>query len=90
MASSLPSVLVLDHFFIRRLRDDLCSHFDSQADVTLGPSNDAIVHLHGVQLAAVILEIQWNPGNSNSEGEQKTVRVRGVLSYRGRLKYPIF
>ena len=38
-------------------------------------------------LAAVILEIQWNPGNSNSEGEQKTVRVRGVSSYRGRLKY---
>ena len=85
MASFLRSVLVLDHFFIRRLRDDLCSHFDSQADVTFGPSNDAIVHLHGV-----ILEIQWNPGNSNSEGEQKTVRVRGVLSYRGRLKYPIF
>ena len=48
MASSLPSVLVLDHSFIRRLRDNLCSHFDSRADVTFGPSNDAIVHLHGV------------------------------------------
>ena len=48
MASSLPSVLVLDHSFIRRLRDDLRSHFDSRADVLFGLSNDAIVHLHGV------------------------------------------
>ena len=34
--------------------------------------------------------IQRNPGNWNSEGQQKTVRVIGVSSYRGRLKYPIF
>ncbi|CAH3135465.1 unnamed protein product, partial [Porites lobata] len=48
MASSVPSVLVLGHPFIRRLRDDLRLHFDSRADDTLGLSDDAIVHLHGV------------------------------------------
>ena len=48
MASSVPSVLVLGHSFIRRLRDDLHSHFDSWADDTFDLSNDAIVHLHGV------------------------------------------
>ena len=48
MASSLPSVLVLGHSFIRRLRDDLRSHFDSRADDTFGLSDDAIVHLHGI------------------------------------------
>ena len=48
MASSVPSVLVLGHSFIRRLRDDLRSHFDSRADDMFGLSNDAIVHLHGV------------------------------------------
>ena len=48
MASSVPSVLVLGHSFIRRLRGDLRSHFDSRADDTFGLSDDAIVHLHGV------------------------------------------
>ena len=48
MSSSVPSVLVLGHSFIRRLRDDLRSHFDSRADDTFGLSDDAIVHLHGV------------------------------------------
>ena len=48
MASSVPSVLVLGHSFIRRLRDDLRLHFDSRADDTFGLSDDAIVHLHGV------------------------------------------
>ena len=48
MASSLPSVLLLGHSFIQRLRDDLRSHFDSQADDAFGLSDDAIVHLHGV------------------------------------------
>ena len=48
MASFLPSVLLLGHSFIRRLRDDLRSHFDSRAEVTFGLSEDAIVHLHGV------------------------------------------
>ena len=48
MASSLPSVLLLGHSFIRRLRDDLRSHFDSRADDTFGLSDDAIAHLHGV------------------------------------------
>ena len=48
MASPLPSVLVLGHSFIRRLRDDLRSRFDSRADGTFGLSDDAIVRLHGV------------------------------------------
>ena len=48
MASSVPSVLVLGHSFIRRLRDDLRSQFDSRADDTFGLSHDANVHLHGV------------------------------------------
>ena len=48
MTSSVPSVLVLGHSFIRRLRDDLRSHFDSRADDTFGLSHDANVHLHGV------------------------------------------
>ena len=47
-AFSVPSVLVLGSSFIRRLRDDLRSHFDSRADDTFGLSDDANVHLHGV------------------------------------------
>ena len=49
MASSPPTVLVLGHSFVRRLREDLRPRFDSRADETfrLG-SSDAIVHLHGV------------------------------------------
>lgn len=48
MASSPPPVLLLGDSFIRRLRDDLRSHFDSRADDTFGLSDDAIVHFHGV------------------------------------------
>ena len=48
MAFSPPSVLLLGHSFIRRLRDDLRSHFDSRADDTFGLQDDAIVHFHGV------------------------------------------
>ena len=48
MASSLPSVLLLGHSFIRRIRDDLRSHFDSRADNTFGLPDDAIVHLQGI------------------------------------------
>ena len=29
--------------------------------------------------------LKWNPGNSNSEGKRKTVRVSGDSSYRGQL-----
>ena len=47
-AFSVPSVVVLGSSFIRRLRDDLRSHFDSRADDTFGLSDDANVHLHGV------------------------------------------
>ena len=47
MVSSLPSVLLLGHPFIRRLRDDLRLRFHSGAEVTFGLSDDAIVHLHG-------------------------------------------
>ena len=54
MASSLPSVLVLGHSIIHRLRDDLCSHFDSRANETFGLSNDAIVYLYGVGGVTVV------------------------------------
>ena len=42
-----------------------------------------------LKLFSLSQRIQRNPGNSNSEEKQKTVRVSGVSSYRGRLKYPI-
>ena len=65
MASSLPSVLVLRHSFLRRLRDDIRSHFDSWADVTFGLSNDAIVYLLGggwwFHCSANALGSQWRP-----------------------------
>ena len=38
----------MGHFFIRRLRDDLRSHFDLRADGTFSLSDDTIVHFHGV------------------------------------------
>ena len=90
MASSLPSVLVLDHSFIRRLRDDLC-----RVRISIhGPLSRLVLQMTPLFIytasAAVILGIEWNPGDSNSEGEQETVRVSGVSSYRGRLKYLIF
>ena len=55
------------------------------------------VMAHYLQLPSKVLpyedasgQLQWNPGGSNSEGEQKAVPVRGVWSYWGPLKYPIF
>ena len=46
MASSVPSVLVLGHSFIRRLRDDLRSHFDSRADNTLACERQTFLLAH--------------------------------------------
>ena len=46
MASSVPSVLVLGHSFIRRLRDDLRSHFDSRADDTLACERQTFLLAH--------------------------------------------
>lgn len=48
MAVSPPTVLVLGHSFVRRLRDDLKSNFDPRADGTFKLSNDTRVHMHGV------------------------------------------
>ena len=48
MASSLPTVLLFGHSFIRRLRDDLRTQFDPRADKAFKLSKDAIAHLHGV------------------------------------------
>lgn len=43
-----------------------------------------VVMAHYLQLLSKVLpyedasgQLQWNPGNSNSEGKQKTVRVKG-------------
>ena len=48
MALSPPKVLILGHSFVRRLRDDLRSNFDSRADEDFHLSSDAIVYLSGV------------------------------------------
>ena len=48
MALSPPKVLILGHSFVRRLRDDLRSNFDSRADENFHLSSDAIVYLSGV------------------------------------------
>lgn len=46
--ASIPSVLILGHSFIGRLRDDLRSNFDPRANISFGVLDDAIVYLHGV------------------------------------------
>ena len=48
MASFVPNVLILGHSFVRRLRDDLSSQFDSRADHSFGLQGVAKVHLFGV------------------------------------------
>ena len=59
-------------------------------------SHQLIIICHCLRLELLIVQtfqqfsMQWNPGNSNFEGKRKTVRVSGVSSYRGRLKYSIF
>ena len=48
MNGSVPQILVFGHSFVRRLRDDLVSHFDSRAKQHLNLDSSAGVYLHGI------------------------------------------
>ena len=48
MSSEVPSVLILGHSFVKRLKRDLRSHFDPRADGNFKLGGTASVHLHGV------------------------------------------
>ena len=48
MSSGVPSVLILGHSFVKRLKRDLRSHFDPRADGNFKLGGTASVHLHGV------------------------------------------
>ena len=47
-ALSPPTVLVFSHSFVRRLRNDLRSNFDPQADMMFNLLGDAVIHLYDV------------------------------------------
>ena len=48
MSSGVPSVLILGHSFVKRLKRDLRSHFDPRADGNFKLGGTVSVHLHGV------------------------------------------
>ena len=48
MSSGVPSVLILGHSFVKRLKHDLRSHFDPWADDNFKLGGNVSVHLHGV------------------------------------------
>ena len=48
MSTGFPTVLILGHSFVKRLKHDLRSHFDPQADSNYKLGGTASVHLHGV------------------------------------------
>lgn len=48
MSSGVPSVLILGHSFVKRLKRDLRSHFDPRADGNFKLRGTVSVHLHGV------------------------------------------
>ena len=48
MNSGVPSVLILGHSFVKRLKRDLRSHFDPRADGNFKLGGTVSVHLHGV------------------------------------------
>ena len=48
MAAAIPSVLVLGHSFVKRLKRDLHSQFDPRAVRSFNLTGTATVHLHGV------------------------------------------
>ena len=48
MSSGVPSVLILGHSFVKRLKRDLRSHFDPWADGNFKLRGTVSVHLHGV------------------------------------------
>jgi len=48
MSSGTPSVLILGHSFVKRLKRDLRSHFEPRADANFKLGGTVSVHLHGV------------------------------------------
>ena len=48
MSSGVPSVLILGHSFVKRLKRDVRSHFDSWADGNFKLEGTVSVQLHGV------------------------------------------
>ena len=48
MSSGVPSVLILGHSFVKRLKRDLRSHFDPLADHNFKLGGNVSVHLQGV------------------------------------------
>ena len=49
MNGSIPQILVFGHSFVRRLRDDLVSHFDSRGiKQNFNLASSAGVYLHGI------------------------------------------
>ena len=48
MSSGVPSVLILGHSFVKRLKRDLRSHFDPRTDGNFKLGGTVSVHLHGV------------------------------------------
>ena len=48
MSSGVPSVLILGHSFVKRLKRDLRCHFDPRADGNFKLGRTVSVHLHGV------------------------------------------
>ena len=78
MASSVPLVLVLGHSFIRRLRDDLHSHFDSRSDDTFGLSDDTIIHLHVVG-SLTVARLRHDLGIVSSLSPQVVILELGTM-----------
>jgi lysophospholipase L1-like esterase len=48
MNGSVPQILVFGHSFVRRLRDDLVSHFDSRVKHNFNLASSEGVYLHGI------------------------------------------
>ena len=48
MVAAVPSILILGHSFVKRLKRDLRSQFDPRAVCGFNLTGTATVHLHGV------------------------------------------
>ena len=76
-----------------------CRHFSKPSTLARLVGKKSNIQTEGLELVChrfpfsrhfLPLHYSRTPGNSKSEGKRKTVRVSGVSSYRGRLKYSIF
>lgn len=48
MSSGLPTVLILGHSFVRRLKYDIETSFDARAKINFDLGHSASIHIHGV------------------------------------------